>query len=1565
MQKFNDKDEKIISLLNEDWVNDVFWKNKNTNLKPYYKKVIKDSINESLQFIDQKIELSDEYISELKKLNSLDVDATNFDSLVENSLDESIKKEEEKYNEVYNDYTKKIGFKDLEIKNENSEYNGYLEKIENSINETQKSIAEIDEEVKEISNNNYKLRDHNISYDECFTENGFNFIYKKKDNIQKGRLSRDNEIFKAKQNFKEKNQKLDQEIIDKMNGVLNYGSYKDQEKFKETVAGDWIKRFEDNVVYSSNRQEIQKLKTENIKLNDEIKHLVDEKAKLVEEYVVRLNEFNEVNEYNTLTKIVGKKVSKKIAADVKVIEERKAKVDEIDNKIKEIDKKLKGIKVEGDEKASVRGLIDIVKSNEAAILKYENDNAKAYENLKKELQQENDRVMKMSSAERSKNKVENDDIVGLYDALYIYNHVLEEKEKLAKDLNTNIESIKKDCETNEEKINNEIKDYFKQNPKEYLNPKLDIAGATLSDVVEYFVRRDIASKKGDKIKSLEMTRAELVKHSNDLNYEIKNNAPMVKASHEANLKKLSEEKKELKETEGKNSDRIHQLYTNAKNTKKTLIASIHRRIDDKLKVNAEYNAVSLQDLALRYVLKSDNTKFSHVEKTEELINSLNETIDSDLSKIGVEKLTENSSLIDIVNVKNLKDKLYEEKRDYLKQYIDENYYNVKNSLKQENEELKAHIYAKEKNVIDAFKGKNNIIKKGYSANHLWIRGSNQYKEMEKTLNEMFKAKDADKVKYFDTLKSQARDYLEYKKVDKYDTYKNVTKRRMQYASSLIAYIDAYKLVDAQLNKANQEVVNVEEAKPEVKVVEPKKEEIKVVEVEEVKQVHVVNENPQEEIAKVLQSNVVSPKEFYDKIITKLTETYYKKVSPEVFTQALKDAFEAFNNYPLEQYKSIDDVKPVLRFMEDPITALNHIEFDDAYLVEINKFLKQVEKPNVENLLGEKLLKIRNVEDGYTKNANKSLEIINKLKTEITATEDAEKINELNEELSKNSETYATLQNIEMKRIFKAYFEDEVPMYYFKSRMLDVLNGNYSNKISFQIDIENEKLKEEVDNYLKNVYFKNKYEDAEKASYEKNKVLYEQDKETFITSWIERYLTLEKTDGLNKEIDSYLNNVYFKTEGTEAEKASYEKNKEAYITSWKDNYLKKIKLDKLNSEIDSYLNNVYFKTATDEEKTSYENDKEAFITSWKENYLTMIKNENEEFEFIKFLKKTNKLTPMEFYNKTIKDITDVYSTLKNKDAFISFMKYELEAVDKYIEEQSANFSDKSSFIKILQFKENPIKALSSINFDINYQKAINELIDQNSIDLVEKTGEKLNDNVKPAREFEETYNPIADKFIKEISGIQKEMAKEHNQDKFIALKKKLQTKETMFLLKQKQEVRRLIESHKNGQIPLYYLRLRVHDIYNRNHNNKNSLFNDVNKDKKFNEEVDNYLKNIYFNDALTKQDEKESKAKEKELYTKYKNDFINAWKDKYLTIIQNDNIECIFNNCIGGSKQKVNDINESVGLNENFELKNSININDRINLMVLNLKNQNTLVIADEKVVDDLNSKKIIDPTSTK
>lgn len=353
---------------------------------------------------------------------------------------------------------------------------------------------------------------------------------------------------------------------------------------------------------------------------------------------------------------------------------------------------------------------------------------------------------------------------------------------------------------------------------------------------------------------------------------------------------------------------------------------------------------------------------------------------------------------------------------------------------------------------------------------------------------------------------------------------------------------------------------------------------------------------------------------------------------------------------------------------------------------------------------------------------------------------------------------------------------------------------------------------------------------------------------------------------------------------------------------------------------------------------------------------------------------NKITPTEFYNKLVSFVQATYSLrgVKPKlegtkeeyknyyldEDFIKLMKNVLKMVDKFIDDYDESIYDQEGITNLINLKLNPLNVFNGIesvykNIKINdsYKANLSALAATTTIERETRVVEKA---YKEIRKFEKRYNSIADKQLKRMEKVREKIFKETNYDRIERLENELRNLEQVYLTTQKDEINRLKTSYINKDIPKYYLNSRVDSILNGSHNVKISLGNDINKNDKLDNEIDNFLKYTYF-----KKEEKYI-LDDKKTYIKSKQEYINSWKDKYLKMVKKEFEKNIYHRIL------IDDKNEELKIdNKEFNsLDQILGINDEtFNAYKDNLNPVDLNAIKTQIVVEEVNRNMNINSTN--
>lgn len=1567
MQNYNKK--LLDELKNEEWLEELYWKNAKNGLVAYFNQITTNTLNKTIKdFVGTHYETN--IVEKIKKLENTNIEYKNRKQTIEAFLDEIIKSLEDAYNKAEVDYNEKLDLYKYEINNANTEYNDFVTKLEDELKNAQTDLENKQKEIKFLTNKIQEKEYYQV--EEYFSQTSLPDIKKFVDHISFLMEDRDNKLESEKDKFNANIQKYNDEIYKLEQRLIKNGledktfiNEKDKDKFYE-----WGVKFENVLDYANDEKNTIDLINSHIKQN-EIS---------INELTYNVNFYQSSNEdmYNDV-KAKYKQIAnlKKKAGTLKKLiktgQEYKqitAIQKEINNLNDRIEKNKKNIA------ASNVKIAEFQKENTEAINTlntYEQKIEAKFAAFESELKAEKEKAEKGGY----KNRDDVNSIKAKYDLYQEY--VATKKQLKNEENNYKLNVGKVQSEYNHELINThiEIDKYFDNNKHdvEYygadkVEPAILKPNQNVLEIIDNLAEHSLNDDRETKIKNAKTDMKNLIAFINKKKQQ-QELIPGLKKTCDEKVAEYSKKIEAIENTDGKALKSMYKDISVEKNQKDAFIEDFQKNIDDQFKTNENIT----QDSILNYI---DNYQDKHktftlkdvveIENKEQYINSLNSKIDSfGLDRVGIEKIDSNSKVDDVLVVDNITRKLEANKEKIFEDYVNENYFNVKNSLKKENEELKAHIYAKEKNIINAFKGKKSLISKGYSDNHLWLRGSPKYKEMEKTLNKMFKAKDSEKAKYFDTLKKQAREYLDYKKVDTYDSYKNVTKRRMQFASDIIAYVDAYKLLNIDLSKENEKVVNAKAVKKEVKVAEPQKEEIKVVEVKEVQRENIINENKQE---KVIEPKVrVTPAELYKQVTDEIAKTYStQKEKTDIVLEVIENSIKTVDKY-LNEYNQIvdkeEDIYDLIVLRYNPVKALSSIPFDENYKTLIAYDFKQLfidQESPIEQLLNA----ARKEEAIYNMAASNILKLIDGAKKKSKEEKPNEKIDELEKQINEKEQVIDNLKE-KIKETITKMVNREKELGYNNDAV------KQDQKVIDAIEQDNElnKLKEVLSN-LKDDNAKNEMELVElEKEYRPLAANYT----NYALSYTKNFNNLRQNE-INKLMEAYTKNAiptyYLQLRYWDLINNQYDTKNGLFSDSNKD--------EALINEVNNYLSNVYFnrngkfrneneRTTFEKEYNEYKLDKNKFAAKWTEKYLDLVKKDTEHCIVQNKIVDIN-ASPSVFYQNIIKVLNTSYNSFKNEKLFAKLMKFEVEYVEKYLDEfaKANKVNDISAgIIDLIKFKENPYKALSNIKFDIEYEVEIDlnlnkdrNLMKSSEKELeanIKKSKEKHNILTKTIRESEKKYNDIANNFITNINEIKEKMKKADDQKQFDSLTGKLTFQLNMFTIQRKQELNRLVKKYENNEIPMYYLRSRVHNIINQTQNIKISLFNDVNKDESLREEIDNYLKNTYFNQEkeFTNDNEKKAYEAEKEAYSKSKDEFITSWKDKYLTVVKNGSDKCVLKDIYQvkqDDKNFLKELNDAIGVNENFELKNKPVENNRNELIIRDLKNANEKITLKEIKEED-------------
>lgn len=280
----------------------------------------------------------------------------------------------------------------------------------------------------------------------------------------------------------------------------------------------------------------------------------------------------------------------------------------------------------------------------------------------------------------------------------------------------------------------------------------------------------------------------------------------------ANGKKIEEIKekiqnasKEINNLKGplSNYTKINNNLNNALKNKSDSLKTLDNNIKASYRNNDSIS--KLGKLVLDYEFKNPTYTDKEYEfdldakaKYPTYIKILNERLSSSLEALDLRYLEENSTKDDLICALNLLDEIQTQKEMFYEDELQS--VNVKSIAS------KASHYMKDKKegLANYFFSKNNSsLVNEIKANHLILRGSNEYSELEKSLQALNDERsNLSEDERLDFVKEKAMAYLSYKHVSDTDKLNSNTKGRVMFALNIVARIDAYKALE---EKGNQDL----------------------------------------------------------------------------------------------------------------------------------------------------------------------------------------------------------------------------------------------------------------------------------------------------------------------------------------------------------------------------------------------------------------------------------------------------------------------------------------------------------------------------------------------------------------------------------------------------------------------------------------------------------------------------------------------------------------------------------------------------------------------------------------
>lgn len=393
-------------------------------------------------------------------------------------------------------------------------------------------------------------------------------------------------------------------------------------------------------------------------------------------------------------------------------------------------------------------------------------------------------------------------------------YIFQAKVKMRKEINENIASLKASYNKELKELNDEYDS--KRKEAQQLNDEaiLKLENSTImslkSDDDKIYYAKNIELKlKGQKtISELALERQTMIEKikSSEVNKDkiINANNKKIEEINEM-IRKDQDEIKALKGPLSNYTKITYNLNAAIKNKKESL-DKLMSNIKESYRTN---DGVSkLGKLALDYEFRNPTYmdkeyKFDFDDKTQypDYIKKINEKLNSSANILDLRLLDENSNKDDLIGALNLLDEIQSEKEAFYDKELQ--------SVNIETISAKANFYMKDKiDGIDNyfFNQNNNSLATEMASNHLILRGSHEYYELEKSLQALGDNRiELSKDEKLNNVKEKAMTYLSYKNATDESKLSANTKGRVMFALNLVARIDAYKALeekqDTNLNKS--------------------------------------------------------------------------------------------------------------------------------------------------------------------------------------------------------------------------------------------------------------------------------------------------------------------------------------------------------------------------------------------------------------------------------------------------------------------------------------------------------------------------------------------------------------------------------------------------------------------------------------------------------------------------------------------------------------------------------------------------------------------------------------------